>query len=269
MQEEVSEAGMDPEQQLRERMREAAATIRPAGDPLEAIEHRATSIRRRRATLTAGALVIAVTAASLVTSTRSAGGESPPAAQVATDESTATYPRTTNPAAAGPRTTDPASADPRTAGTTAAQPRTTESTKPRTTDPTTAGPRSYSLPDDPSSANVHGAGGSPWAAGFPARTTTQFLASKPETLSWAVDRQNRTTDVGVLVPGDSIWLLYSCAPGTRAMTFLLQASPTGESRSAKVVKEASCTPETALEKVKVPTGWYLTSANRMRILDFE
>ena len=68
MREEGLEAGMDPEQQLRDRMREAAAAIRPAGDPLAAIEHRATSIRRwrRRATMTAVALLIAVTAAGLL-----------------------------------------------------------------------------------------------------------------------------------------------------------------------------------------------------------
>ncbi len=69
MQEEGSEAGMNPEQQLGERMREVAAAIRPTGDPLAAIEHRATSIRRRlrrRATIAAGALLIAVTAGGLL-----------------------------------------------------------------------------------------------------------------------------------------------------------------------------------------------------------
>lgn len=84
---------MNPEE-LRERMRQAAASVTVADAPLAGIESRARSISRRRATATMCALVMVIGSAGLLGSGRLTSEPAPPPVPVATREvdGTVTFP---------------------------------------------------------------------------------------------------------------------------------------------------------------------------------
>ncbi|TWD80735.1 hypothetical protein FB561_1823 [Kribbella amoyensis] len=202
---------MTPEQQLRERMRETAAAVGPTGDPLAAIEHRATSIQRRRATATMCALLLAVTSATLIHSNRTGSQGSSSDRPMATSDV-----RTAQPYATSDGAADGAADD----------------------------------------------AGTPWVGGLPDRTANQYLASGPTTIAWATVAASPTakpTDVGVLTPGDSIWLVFRCAAqSAQRITFVLS---TRNGVAPAVQRDVACRDSTALATVKVPTGWPATASD--------